>query len=98
RCAVPMLRVIQEGELRRVGENVSRRIDVRIVSATNRDLRQEVAQGRFRLDLLYRLDVIRISVPSLRERGEDIPLLVERLWREAADRVGCRATLGVATV
>jgi DNA-binding NtrC family response regulator len=98
RAQAKVLRVIQEGELRRIGENVSRRIDVRIVSATNRDLRQEVAHGRFRLDLLYRLDVIRITVPPLRERREDIPLLVDKLWREAADRVGCRATLGVATV
>jgi DNA-binding NtrC family response regulator len=98
RAQAKVLRVIQEGELRRVGENVSRRVDVRLVSATNRDLRQEVALGRFRLDLLYRLDVIRIVVPALRERREDIPLLVDKLWREAADRVGCRATLAVATV
>jgi DNA-binding NtrC family response regulator len=98
RAQAKVLRVIQEGELRRIGENISRRVEVRIVSATNRDLRQEVALGRFRLDLLYRLDVIRIVVPPLRERREDIPLLVEKLWREAADRVGCRATLGVATV
>jgi DNA-binding NtrC family response regulator len=98
RAQAKVLRVIQEGELRRVGENVSRRVDVRIVSATNRDLRQEVARGRFRLDLLYRLDVIRIGVPPLRERREDIPLLIDRLWRDAADRVGCRATLGVSTV
>lgn len=98
RAQAKVLRVIQEGELRRIGENVSRRVDVRLVSATNRDLRQEVALGRFRLDLLYRLDVIRIVVPALRERREDIPLLVDKLWREAADRVGCRATLAVATV
>jgi transcriptional regulator with GAF, ATPase, and Fis domain len=98
RAQAKVLRVIQEGELRRIGENISRRVEVRIVSATNRDLRQEVALGRFRLDLLYRLDVIRIVVPPLRERREDIPLLVEKLWRDAADRVGCRATLGVATV
>jgi DNA-binding NtrC family response regulator len=98
RAQAKVLRVIQEGELRRIGENVSRRVDVRIVSATNRDLRQEVAHGRFRLDLLYRLDVIRIVVPPLRERREDIPLLVDKLWHEAAERVGCRATLAAGTV
>jgi DNA-binding NtrC family response regulator/tetratricopeptide (TPR) repeat protein len=98
RAQAKVLRVIQEGELRRIGENTSRRIDVRVVSATNRDLRQEVALGRFRLDLLYRLDVIRIVVPPLRERREDIPLLVEKLWHQAAERVGCRATLGAATI
>jgi DNA-binding NtrC family response regulator len=98
RAQAKILRVIQEGELRRIGENVSRRVDVRIVSATNRDLRHEVAHGRFRLDLLYRLDVIRIVVPPLRERREDIPLLIDKLWREAADRVGCRATLATGTI
>ena len=63
RAQAKVLRTVQEGELRRVGENMPRRIDVRIVAATNRDLRQEVAAGRFRVDLLYRLDVIRISLP-----------------------------------
>src|SRR5262249_2598900 len=62
RAQAKVLRVIQEGALRRVGENVARRVDVRVVSATNRNIRQEVAQGRFRLDLMYRLDVIRITV------------------------------------
>jgi transcriptional regulator with GAF, ATPase, and Fis domain len=98
RAQAKLLRVIQEGELRRIGENVSRRINVRVVSATNRDLRHEVAAGRFRLDLLYRLDVIRIGVPPLRERREDIVVLAEHFWREAAARVGSRATLAAATL
>jgi DNA-binding NtrC family response regulator/tetratricopeptide (TPR) repeat protein len=98
RAQAKLLRVIQEGELRRIGENVSRRIDVRIVSATNRDLRKEAAAGRFRADLLYRLDVVRIVVPSLRDRREDIPLLVEHFWRDAAARVGSRSTLSPAAV
>ena len=88
RAQAKVLRTIQEGELRRVGENVSRRVDVRIVAATNRDLAAEVDAGRFRLDLLYRLDVIRITVPPLRDRREDIALLADHFWREAtgADR------------
>jgi transcriptional regulator with GAF, ATPase, and Fis domain len=81
-----------------VGENVARRVDVRIVAATNRDLRQEVAAGRFRLDLLYRLDVLRISVPSLRDRAEDIGVLAELFWREATSRIGSKAVLSAATV
>ena len=98
RAQAKVLRVVQEGELRRVGENVSRRVDVRIVAATNRDLRKEASNGRFRTDLLYRLDVVRISVPPLRERREDIALLVDHFWSEAAGRVGSRATLSPATV
>jgi DNA-binding NtrC family response regulator/tetratricopeptide (TPR) repeat protein len=98
RAQAKVLRTIQEGELRRLGENVARRIDVRIVSATNRDLREEVAAGRFRLDLLYRLDVIRISLPPLRARREDIAALVDHCWREATARVGSRAVLSSATI
>jgi DNA-binding NtrC family response regulator len=89
---------VQEGEFRRVGENVARRADVRIVSATNRDLREDARSGRFRLDLIYRLDVVRIRIPPLRERQEDIVLLAEHYWRLAAARVGSRATLAPATV
>src|SRR5262249_29578613 len=98
RAQAKVLRVIQEGELRRVGENNSRRVDVRIVSATNRDLRQEVAAGRFRMDLLYRLDVIRIGVPPLRDRRDDVAVLAEHFWRDATARIGSRATLGPATL
>jgi DNA-binding NtrC family response regulator len=98
RAQAKLLRVIQEGELRRVGENLSRHVDVRIVSATNRDLRQEAEDGRFRMDLLYRLDVIRISVPALRDRRDDIAVLAEHFWRDATARIGSRATLGAATI
>jgi DNA-binding NtrC family response regulator/tetratricopeptide (TPR) repeat protein len=98
RAQAKVLRTIQEGEVRRVGENVARRVDVRIVSATNRDLATETSQGRFRLDLLYRLDVVRITVPPLRERREDIAVLVERFWRDAVNRTGSRAVLGAAAV
>jgi DNA-binding NtrC family response regulator len=88
-----VLRVLQDGEVRRVGENAPRRVDVRIVAATNRPLRDEVGRGRFREDLRYRLDVIRLVVPPLRERREDIALLAGRFWADAAERVGSRATL-----
>ncbi len=96
RAQAKLLRVIQEGEIRRIGENVARRVDARIVAATNRDLRSEAAAGRFRVDLVYRLDVVRISVPPLRERREDIPALVDEFWADATARVGSRAALSVA--
>lgn len=72
-----LLRFIQSGEFRRVGGNAVLKSDVRIISATNKDLVEEVKQGRFREDLLYRLNVITIEMPTLKERKEDIPLLVE---------------------
>ena len=94
RAQAKVLRVLQEGEVRRIGESVSRPFDARLVAAANRSLRSEVDAGRFRQDLLYRLDVIRISVPPLRQRVEDIPLLAARFWNEAAARIGSRAVLG----
>lgn len=93
-----LLRVMQDGEVRRVGENLSRRVDARIVSATNRVLKEDAERGEFRADLLYRLDVIHLDVPPLRERREDIPLLARAFWEEAARKTGSRATLAPDTV
>lgn len=79
-----LLRVIQEGEIKRVGESKIRKVDVRIISATNKDLWQEVEQGNFREDLYYRLNVINIKMPPLRERKIDIPLLAEHFLQKFA--------------
>ncbi len=82
------LRVIQEGELNRLGDDQPIRVDVRIVASTNSDLEAAVKAGRFRADLFYRLDVVRIEVPPLRERAEDIALLARRFAEEIAVRLG----------
>jgi DNA-binding NtrC family response regulator len=76
-----LLRVVQEGEFLRVGGARPLKVDVRIISASNRDLRKAVAEGRFREDLFYRLSVVQICVPALRERVDDIPLLVAHFLR-----------------
>jgi len=79
-----LLRVLESGELQRVGSSRTRHVDVRVISATNADLTREVAEGRFREDLLYRLNTVEIRLPPLRERREDIPALAAHFLREQA--------------
>ncbi len=83
-----LLRVLQEGEYERVGGSDTRRANVRIIAATNRQLQREIAAGRFREDLFYRLQIYPLSVPPLRERREDIPLIVEHFTRRLAGKHG----------
>jgi transcriptional regulator with GAF, ATPase, and Fis domain len=82
-----LLRVLQEGEFERVGEDRTRRVNVRVISATSRDLKKEIAAGRFRQDLYYRLNIFPIEIPPLRERLNDIPLLVEHFIKQARHKL-----------
>jgi len=84
-----LLRVLQEREFERVGEEVTRRVDVRILAATNRELKKEIEEGRFRRDLFYRLNVFPIEVVPLRERSEDIPFLAAHFLEQAVATLGC---------
>ncbi len=83
-----LLRVLQSGEVRRLGESVPRKVNVRVIAATNADLEEAVSAGAFRKDLYYRLLVLPIKMPALRDRMDDIPLLAEHLMRNAAREAG----------
>jgi two-component system response regulator PilR (NtrC family) len=80
-----LLRVIENGTFRRVGGTTDIKVDVRVISATNKDIKEEVSSGRFREDLFYRLNVVPVNIPPLRERKEDIPLLVEHFLNKTAN-------------
>ncbi len=85
---VKLLRALQEKSIRRVGDIVDRKVDVRILSATNRRLEDEVAAGRFREDVYYRLNVIQLTLPPLRDRQEDVPVLIQHFVKRFADETG----------
>jgi len=87
-CQTKLLRVLEHGELSRVGEGRVRKVDVRVLAATNRDIQAEVKAGRFREDLFYRLNVLSVSLPPLHQRGSDIALLLNHYLRDAALRSG----------
>ncbi len=87
-----LLRVLETGEFERLGSSKTRRVDVRILSATNADVTEELSAGRFRQDLLFRLNTIEVRIPPLRERREDIPLLAQHFLRQHAQRYRKRLT------
>lgn len=82
RAQATLLRVLQEGELERVGDNRTRKVNVRVIAATNESLEQAVEDGRFRADLFYRLNVFPVKIPPLRDRLDDLPVLIEHFLKK----------------
>ena len=97
-CQAKLLRVLDTGEFRPIGSTALHRSNARVVAATHRDLEAQVAEGKFRHDLLYRLNVVHIRVPALRERRDDIPLLADYLIRRAAGRIGRQPRLSTGAL
>jgi two-component system response regulator HydG len=93
-----LLRALQDGEIRRVGESSPVQVDVRVIAATNQDLRRGIAEKRFREDLYYRLAVVPIRIPPLRERREDIPLLAAHFLQRFVHRTGATRTITAEAV
>lgn len=93
-----LLRVLERGEVQRVGSNVKRRVDVRVIAATNRKLAQEVERGKFREDLYFRLAVLFVTLPPLRERLDDIPLIARNFEKDLIPRTGAAQPLSEETI
>ena len=98
RAQAKLLRTLQEGEIRKLGENQTRNLDLRIVAASNRGLSQEAQRGCFRRDLLYRLDVVHLDVPPLRDRVDDIESLAEHYWGRTLEQTRGHARLSRDTL
>lgn len=93
-----LLRVLESGEIRRIGGTNTRKVDVRVIGATNRDLRKMIADNSFREDLFYRLNVLPITIPPLRERPEDIPALADKFLKELNEKYGQNKRFATSTV
>lgn len=95
---VKLLRVLQEGQVDRLGAEQSLKVDVRVISATNRSLSDMVLAGTFRRDLYYRLNIVQINIPALRDQPEDIPILIQRFWDKICHKYQCERKLSLSAI